>query len=144
MNQIEHIMALADEYSYQRVANERDMPSDPFAARQALRTAIEQALGARVPEMQQIAEDLRFHGLTLVKTATGYAVLKLGAIEAQSAPQPQPDHFADAGKPMEREWVDLTPKEVREMFEDGLGFEPTWTIYQEISAKLREKNGGTK
>ena len=33
-------------------------------------------------EEKQIAEDLRFHGLQLVKTATGYAVLKLGQVAA--------------------------------------------------------------
>ena len=33
-------------------------------------------------EEKQIAEDLRFHGLQLVKTATGYAVLKLGQVVA--------------------------------------------------------------
>lgn len=32
---------------------------------------------------QQIAEALRVHGLTLVKTASGYAILKLGQIAAQ-------------------------------------------------------------
>jgi len=31
---------------------------------------------------KQIAEDLRFHGLQLVKTVTGYAVLKLGQVAA--------------------------------------------------------------
>jgi len=40
------------------------------------------------PEWKQIAEDLRFHGLTLVKTATGYAVLKLSAVQAQAAAHP--------------------------------------------------------
>ena len=33
-------------------------------------------------ELNQIAEDLRFHGLTLVKTVTGYAVLKLSHVAA--------------------------------------------------------------
>ena len=33
-------------------------------------------------EEKQIAEDLRFHGLQLVKTVTGYAVLKLGQVAA--------------------------------------------------------------
>ena len=33
-------------------------------------------------ELNQIEKDLRFHGLTLVKTVTGYAVLKLGQITA--------------------------------------------------------------
>jgi hypothetical protein len=48
-------------------------------------TAIKQAIAApEEPEWKQIAEDLRFHGLTLVKTATGYAVLKLGAVQAQA------------------------------------------------------------
>ena len=35
-------------------------------------------------EINQIAEDLRFHGLTLVKTVTGYAVLKLGHVAAHA------------------------------------------------------------
>ena len=35
-------------------------------------------------ELNQIAEDLRFHGLTLVKTVTGYAVLKLGHVAAHA------------------------------------------------------------
>ena len=35
-------------------------------------------------EEKQIAEDLRFHGLQLVKTITGYAVLKLGQIAAHN------------------------------------------------------------
>ena len=35
-------------------------------------------------ELNQIEKDLSFHGLTLVKTATGYAVLKLGQITAHS------------------------------------------------------------
>ena len=39
-----------------------------------------QSAPVQEPEWKQIAEDLRFHGLTLVKTATGYAVLKLGAV----------------------------------------------------------------
>ena len=33
-------------------------------------------------EEKQIAEDLRFYGLQLVKTVTGYAVLKLGQVAA--------------------------------------------------------------
>jgi hypothetical protein len=45
---------------------------------------------AAEPEWKQIAEDLRFHGLTLVKTATGYAVLKLGAVQAQATPPAAP------------------------------------------------------
>ena len=35
-------------------------------------------------EEKQIAEDLRFHGLQLVKTVTGYAVLKLGQVAAHN------------------------------------------------------------
>ena len=35
-------------------------------------------------ELNQIEKDLSFHGLTLVKTATGYAVLKLGQITAHA------------------------------------------------------------
>jgi hypothetical protein len=50
------------------------------------------------PEWKQIAEDLRFHGLTLVKTATGYAVLKLGAVHAQATPpEAQPAPVQDGG-----------------------------------------------
>jgi hypothetical protein len=89
MNQIEHIMALADSF-----AEYRDH-SEYVHARQALRAAIEQALAVQ-PEQELV------------------------------------------------EWVDLTPKEVRELFKDGLWIAPSWTIYQEISAKLREKNGETK
>jgi hypothetical protein len=57
------------------------------AAREALRA---QPAPVQEPEWKQIAEDLRFHGLTLVKTATGYAVLKLGAVQAQATPPAQP------------------------------------------------------
>ena len=39
-------------------------------------------------ELNQIAEDLRFHGLTLVKTKTGYAVLKLGQFTAHGTKDP--------------------------------------------------------
>jgi hypothetical protein len=39
---------------------------------------------------QQIAEALRQHGLTLVKTSTGYAVLKLGQIDAHGITKGQP------------------------------------------------------
>jgi hypothetical protein len=37
-------------------------------------------------QIQQIAEALRKHGLTLVKTAAGYDVMKLGEITAQQEP----------------------------------------------------------
>jgi hypothetical protein len=55
-----------------------------------LYTAAQPAPTVQEPEWKQIAEDLRFHGLTLVKTATGYAVLKLGAVHAQATPPAQP------------------------------------------------------
>lgn len=52
----------------------------------AFAAEIKAAAPVQEPEWKQIAEDLRFHGLTLVKTATGYAVLKLGAVQSQAVP----------------------------------------------------------
>lgn len=48
---------------------------------------------------QQIAEALRAHGLTLVKTESGYKVLKLGQITAlDNQPTPPPECQTDAEK----------------------------------------------
>jgi hypothetical protein len=55
-------------------------------AADAIRGSAPLAAPVQEPEWKQIAEDLRFHGLTLVKTATGYTVLKLGAVHAQATP----------------------------------------------------------
>jgi hypothetical protein len=41
-------------------------------------------------ETQQIAEALRQRGLTLLKTSTGYTVLKLGPVQAQATPPAAP------------------------------------------------------
>jgi hypothetical protein len=91
-------------------------------------TAIRQARSAPVqePEWKQIAEDLRFHGLTLVKTATGYAVLKLGAVHAQATPPAA-----------QRQWVGLTEQEAAECWSTS-----TVRTWQAIEAKLKEKNNG--
>ncbi len=65
---------------------------------------------------------------------------------------PQPDRFADAGKPMEREWVGLTPSDVHELVDEAdLDWHNGWSLDEEvgnrylnlcraIEAKLREKN----
>jgi hypothetical protein len=55
---------------------------------------------------------------------------------------PQPDHFADAGKPIEREWVDLLPEEIRALANlPGAGRERTAVeMAYAVQAKLREKN----
>ncbi len=56
---------------------------------------------------------------------------------------PQPDHFADAGKPMEREWVDLPPEEIKALANlPGAGRERTAIeMAYAVQAKLRERNG---
>lgn len=61
----------------------------------------------------QIAEALRTKGLTLVKTATGYDVLKLGEVTAQQAtPSPQ----AHSGEPVgEVVWAAGVPNSIREV-----------------------------
>jgi hypothetical protein len=56
-------------------------------ARSAIARAEQQA-----EPVQQIAEALRQHGLTLVKTASGYAVVKLGPVVAQHA-EPVPPWY---------------------------------------------------
>ena len=104
-----------------------------------LRQAAEQALEA----VKQIAEALRKHGLTLVKTAHSYHVMDLGRIEAQTTSPP-------ASKP----WVGLTDEEMRDLEkqfnaervrtsdEEYLVIYPGdyWAWQRAIEAKLREKN----
>jgi len=53
---------------------------------------LEQPAPVQEPEWKQVEEGLRFHGLTLVKTGTGYAVLKLGTVQAQTTSLAQPAH----------------------------------------------------
>jgi hypothetical protein len=55
---------------------------------------------------------------------------------------PQPDHFADAGKPMEREWVDLPPEEIKALANlPGADRERTAVeMAYAVQAKLRERN----
>jgi hypothetical protein len=60
-------------------------------AADAIRESAPLAAPVQKPEWKQIAEDLRLHGLTLVKTATGYTVLKLGAVHAQATLPAQPE-----------------------------------------------------
>jgi hypothetical protein len=137
MNQIEHIMALADEYG-----NACYFRKEDYAEKhKVLRAAIEQAL-SRVDEPVAIGSNDEVERLAKqcgwdnrrYMTPADYQIWcdRMRMFASIAAPQPQ------------REWVDLTPKEVRELFKDGLWIAPSWTIYQEISAKLREKNGGTK
>jgi len=54
------------------------------AAREALESLSAQPAPVPQTDEQQISEALRQHGLTLVKTATGYTALKLGQIDAHS------------------------------------------------------------
>ena len=71
-------------------------------------TAIKQALAAPVqePEWKQVEEGLRFHGLTLVKTGTGYAVLKLGTVQAQTTSLAQPAQRKPLTDVMIKEWAE--------------------------------------
>jgi len=80
------------ELKREQLANQEKTSSSPvedweaIAADQAMTIALlkaELAAPAREPEWKQIAEDLSFHGLMLMKTLTGYAVLKLGDEHAQ-------------------------------------------------------------
>jgi hypothetical protein len=93
-------------------------------AADAIRESTPLAAPVQEPEWKQIAEDLRFHGLTLVKTATGYTVLKLGAVEAQAIPPAA-----------QRQWVGLTDEDLTlcESEEDV-------RFVRAIEAKLKEKN----
>jgi hypothetical protein len=142
MNQIDNIMALADTYAL--------IPSTTETyerCRQALRAAIEQALAVQ-PEQEPV-KCLTCNGHGVVG---GYA--HDGSFDGMdcpdcNAPQPQPDHFADAGKSMEREWVGLTDEEIDGLdylvettgyCSDNLGVEGTKDFARAIEAKLREKN----
>ena len=164
MNPIDNIMALADEYAWVKGLEEID------PARHALRAAIEkalvdavqealhtrpaspelereinEALGQGELELQQILQDLRFHGLTLVKTVTNYPVLRSDVLEIQNtAPQPKQEPVAcrhewfrtgamdsgqrrcihcgkweDTAPQPQREWVTLTDEEIIGWVESG-------------------------
>ncbi len=72
-------------------------------------TAIREALAEQPAQQEpvavkQIAEALRKHGLTLVKTAHSYHVMDLGRIEAQTTSPP-------ASKPLTRDQVKEIMKE---------------------------------
>lgn len=73
----------------------------PFCGSSGAQAFAKPATPVPLTEWQQIAEDLRFHGLTLVNTATGYAVLKLASVQAQTTPPAA-----------QREWVELTDEEI--------------------------------
>jgi hypothetical protein len=123
--------------------------------------------GDAVPVEKQIAEALRTHGLTLVKKSTGYAVLKLGTVQAQStAPQPKQKPVKDrldfldlfdenqrlraelkfntAPQP-QREWVSLTDEEIELVFsaQFATGSVDVHSLARAIEAKLKEKNNGS-
>jgi hypothetical protein len=99
-------------------------------AADAIRESTPLAAPVQEPEWKQIAEDLRFHGLTLVKTATGYTVLKLGAVEAQAIPP--------AAK---RPFVGLTDEEMDNFVKAVWGRGVTAADFiRAIEAKLKEKN----
>lgn len=81
--------AYAGKWNSPQAEDVRKLRSERDRLRAALDDAqaaesVAQAAAERVPltDEQKIAEALRRHGLTLVKTATGYDVLKLGQITA--------------------------------------------------------------
>jgi hypothetical protein len=98
-------------------------------AADAIRESAPLAAPVQKPEWKQIAEDLRFHGLTLVKTATGYTVLKLGAVQAQATPPAA-----------QRQWVGLTEDEMYLNCPNWLSQEQCKVWIQQIEAKLKEKS----
>jgi hypothetical protein len=169
MNQIEHIMKLADSF-----AEYRDH-SEYVHDRQALRTAIEQALA--VQPKQEPARDMPHGWVTnwpspdggtkpvyhasAIKPKYGAELdEKLTIYPVYTHPQPEkrpqncgtgfcsciecpyPDHFPDAGKMMEREWVDLPPEEIKALANlPGADRERTAVeMAYAVQAKLREKN----
>jgi hypothetical protein len=94
-NWIKDVQKYPDDYSEKAWAGKYGHANTQIAweAWQAATNTTPPAAPVQELEWKQIAEDLRFHGLTLVKTATGYAVLKLGAVQAQATPptaQPAP------------------------------------------------------
>jgi hypothetical protein len=171
MNQIDNIMALADEYAKAAEETGYIRPT-----RQALRAAIEQALAVQ-PKQEPVAWRWKYRFKDIGETgAYEYHSHEFAALNNMpngeplyTAPQPQPekrpqncgtgfcsciecpysDHFADAGKPMEREWVGLTDEEIDGLdylveatgyCSDNLGVEGTKDFAHAIEAKLREKN----
>lgn len=104
---------------------------DPVTGDVSIGTPFPQPAQQQEPvAVKQIAEALRKHGLTLVKTAHSYHVMDLGRIEAQTTSPP-------ASKP----WVGLTDEEYSQLH-DGLyqqGKSLGWIVDQ-VEIKLREKN----
>jgi hypothetical protein len=130
MTTIDNIMALADEYA---LAEKEDYLYGHGRAshdRDALRAAIEQALGSGEPvawinEDQTIGPD---YGKKHYSDKPYYSLNPLHYKHTPLYATPQPQ---------QREWVGLTEQEAAECWSSS-----TVRTWQAIEAKLREKNGG--
>jgi uncharacterized coiled-coil protein SlyX len=75
--------------------------NEPVAIARAIEAAYKKKNAQQAEPVQQIAEALRNHGLTLIKTASGYAVVKLGLVVAQQAKQAEPVLCANCSRDAE-------------------------------------------
>ena len=159
MNQIDNIMALADEYAEAAVQWSRKVESDPTSRAaivgtdahcQALRAAIEAALTPGEPVAWMDKYGVLYQELSDVLPTD---------IPLYTAPQPQRESkplFADLiaqhsglaeelaalDAPQPQQWVGLTDEELDGIYAANGGTRTRRQIAAAIEAKLREKNGG--
>ena len=161
---VENIMDVADTYAeqYSDFAYGRRPEQQALDARQALRAAIEQALGQGEPVAEIYRRQLEAIAVgdstDPVKDA-GELLVETGFWHSTPGSTPQPQHKQDTlnclwarnghdvcptttPKP-QREWVGLEYTEIVEAaLKAGIPVGPAQMAYHIIEAKLREKNGG--